>query len=79
MNKREIGIAAGKFVASIAIGTVVGNIVKGAARAPIGPVNKVLSVIGQVLLSSVLADISADYLEKEINDAIPPVILTPDK
>lgn len=71
MNWLSIGKAALIFVAATGVSTVAGNIVKMTTPKNLGTLNKVLTVIGGVVISSMAGAAASQYVSGELDKAFP--------
>lgn len=71
MNWMSIGKGVVCFVASAGVGTVVTNVVKATMPANVSTMNKVLTVVGGFVLSSMVGAVASQYVAAELNGVFP--------
>lgn len=55
-------------IASLSVGTVVGNVIKATTPKNLSKLNKIGTVIGSAMISGVLGDLAVDFVEKTIKE-----------
>lgn len=70
-NWLEIGKVAVSAVASMSVGAVVTNVVKATTPANVSTANKILTVVGGFVLSSMVGAAASTFVTHELNQIFP--------